>query len=480
MQLAHCLVSSDANPRYLKFFPLVRQAWQNVLGIPVTLALVGHELPDDVAAFRDEILLFEPIEEVHPTFQAQVLRLLVPGNLLGASGAVITSDIDMLPISPEYFWFSVSHLPDHAFASYRPVLHEAQLAVCYCAASSATWRALFGGHNLTSLRHQITAWWRQYGGGFDGRPGCPGWSTDQRLLYQAATAFEHFHALTDTETGFHRLDRVDSFFRKRMAPSEVDSMVGRLSLTLRNRVFNPPDPNKTEKQISDLKRQVYERQFTDFHMPRPYESHRHVIDEVAAPVLRERYTPPKDWYEDRNLVGPEYGTHVIPLLKAVLATTGPVLELGCGDFSTPLLHEVLAGQGRFLLSCDTNRAWLGRFRNLASELHEFLYVPVYGQDENRALHPESWDRVGTSRQWGVVLVDHRPGERRRVDIERLAHLAEILVVHDTEWPGYEYETVFAKFPFRWDARAYRPWTTLVSHRADVTKLDDSEQPPATI
>jgi len=38
----------------------------------------------------------------------------------------------------------------------------------------------------------------------------------------------------------------------------------------------------------------------------------------------------------------DYGTHTTPLLTAVLYTTGDVLELGCGDFSTPMLDTVLS------------------------------------------------------------------------------------------------------------------------------------------
>jgi hypothetical protein len=64
---------------------------------------------------------------------------------------------------------------------------------------------------------------------------------------------------------------------------------------------------------------------------------------------------------NRNMSSSDYGTHIAPLLTAVLATDGPVLELGCGDFSTPLLHAICAKQNRLLVSTDTDKAWLELF-----------------------------------------------------------------------------------------------------------------------
>jgi hypothetical protein len=56
-------------------------------------------------------------------------------------------------------------------------------------------------------------------------------------------------------------------------------------------------------------------------------------------------------HEHGRLLGnPNFGTHTTPLVTAIMHTSGPVLEMGCGDYSTPMLHAILAKQGRFLLS----------------------------------------------------------------------------------------------------------------------------------
>jgi len=60
-------------------------------------------------------------------------------------------------------------------------------------------------------------------------------------------------------------------------------------------------------------------------------------------------------------------------------------------------------------------------------------------------------------------VDHRPGERRKHEIGRLSQSANLIVVHDTEEAGYEYEPVLQSFKHRYDYKLHRPWTTIVSN-----------------
>jgi hypothetical protein len=66
--------------------------------------------------------------------------------------------------------------------------------------------------------------------------------------------------------------------------------------------------------------------------------------------------------------GDGYGTHV-PLLAAVIsgAYVGPILELGTGYFSTPLLHQMCKATGQTLYSLDTSADWIANFRDLAED-----------------------------------------------------------------------------------------------------------------
>jgi len=171
----------------------------------------------------------------------------------------------------------------------------------------------------------------------------------------------------------------------------------------------------------------------------------------------------------RKLKDAEYGTHMVPLITAVVNTSGDVFEMGCGDYSTPLLHTILCKSNRKLLSTDTSKEWLNLFRYLENKNHEFIYVPVYDDDYMLNPQPEKWDKVG-NKKWSVVFIDHRPGERRKYDIWRFKDNAEIVVVHDTENLGYGYEPFLNCYKYRYDYKIYDVFTTLVSNIIDVKKL----------
>jgi hypothetical protein len=139
-----------------------------------------------------------------------------------------------------------------------------------------------------------------------------------------------------------------------------------------------------------------------------------------------------------------YSTHLPLLLRAVAATTGPVLELGMGEGSTPILHEICRTMGRRLVSYDTDSKFVD------------LYAQRYPDQEPEDGHSifqvyrDEWERADIDHPWSVVLIDHRPARRRRHDALRLANLAEYIVCHDTE-PEidrfYRYSTIFSKFKF---------------------------------
>jgi len=166
-----------------------------------------------------------------------------------------------------------------------------------------------------------------------------------------------------------------------------------------------------------------------------------------------------------------YGSHLFPLLVAVVNTDGPILEMGSGHNSTPALHALCSATGRYLLTTETDKKWMNQFSYLEQSWHQFQYVPVYDDDFEVNPKPSLWNSVGANMHWGVVFVDHRPAERRKVDIARLKDQADIIVVHDTEGaPCYDYESVLKTFKYRYDYKKYSPWTTLVSDSIDVVRL----------
>ncbi len=168
---------------------------------------------------------------------------------------------------------------------------------------------------------------------------------------------------------------------------------------------------------------------------------------------------------------PGYGSHVIPLLASFWITDGDILELGSGWYSTPMAHTFSINQDRTILTADTNQNWLQKLTIFKSRLHHFMLVSetsstgAFAKTVNPSQADEvkvtsSWDLVGANHSWSVVFVDHAPGLRRPVDLQRLRGHSELLVTHDTDGTlgrVYKLEEVLASFRHRYSFR-YPSWS----------------------
>ncbi len=169
------------------------------------------------------------------------------------------------------------------------------------------------------------------------------------------------------------------------------------------------------------------------------------------------------------------GTHFPALATVVMNTNGPVLEFGCGDYSTPLLHALCAPKKRLLVSTDTDKYWIALFLDLECEWHKFVHVDAYGtanDPRNTWLHSvnaQEWDKVGHEAHWSVVFVDHAPGSRRPVEVARLRNNADVFIVHDSEDPRYGWEPLLSTFKYKYVYDRYNVTTTIVSDTIDITQ-----------
>lgn len=164
-------------------------------------------------------------------FVSQVIRLIVP-QFVDAE-IVVTSDVDMLVLSPTLLDFSagliISGQTDFVVA--RDVLPSGQYPICYCLASPSTWERVMGPTNATtvgSVLHEIFRE-RVEDSDYDGSRGGSGWFADQETIYarlaQAREAGVRVSLLQDSFTGHQRLDRLNL----RRFPSRVIALKGVLA-----------------------------------------------------------------------------------------------------------------------------------------------------------------------------------------------------------------------------------------------------------
>lgn len=153
--------------------------------------------------------------------------------------------------------------------------------------------------------------------------------------------------------------------------------------------------------------------------------------------------------------GAAYSSHLPVLMTTMLKTQGPVLELGTGVFSTPVLHWMCAPR-RPIVSCESDRLWFDR---VAAAYREYWHDVQLIED---------WDAIHIEWPWSVAFLDHEP-HRRATDLARLKGNASCIVVHDTEVEDHHLEPVLSGFRYRYDWRRMAPWTTVVSDTIDVAQ-----------
>jgi hypothetical protein len=150
----------------------------------------------------------------------------------------------------------------------------------------------------------------------------------------------------------------------------------------------------------------------------------------------------------------KYATHLPALLEMVCSTSGPVLEIGCGHYSTPILHAVLKPSGRALVSIESKLDWLRQFIHLQSEHHQLIHSTRLAECD---------------RQWSVVFVD---GLDRVSMIQRFRDKAEFIVVHDSNDDAphrslYKLEPTISSFIYRKDFTDLDPHTVVLSDRMAI-------------
>jgi len=210
MKLDCIVVACNENPKYLQFWPIVKKAWNQICGIPCFMIYVGNELPLDLQ--NDPfVFLFPPIQEWPTATQAQVIRLLYP-SLLPFEGAVMISDMDMIPLQKDFFVNGFSSFSSHQFVSLRGIdEYHQQIYMCYVGATPSVWKQLFCITNEQDIRNTMRQWATTFPS--NGLHGSLGWCTDQIVLYHKIKEWQQQHpervGLLPLTPYFPRLDRAN-------------------------------------------------------------------------------------------------------------------------------------------------------------------------------------------------------------------------------------------------------------------------------
>lgn len=143
----------------------------------------------------------------------------------------------------------------------------------------------------------------------------------------------------------------------------------------------------------------------------------------------------------------EWSTHIPLLISVLQQSTGPVLELGAGPFSTPMLYWMCFDMGREFVSYDNDLEYVKTLSKFG-----VIYAP-------------DWDAIDITQHWGMAFIDHNV-ERRAPDAARLANNADNVVIHDSQRhldKYFHYKDIYGLFKYKYKYGKVKPHTTVLSN-----------------
>ena len=175
-------------------------------------------------------------------FVAQCIRLLAPTIFKNSN--CITSDIDSLPLSKDYFINSVKNILDSKFIIYRPDgAAKNMIPICWNLAKGSLWSDIFNINSEKDIVKKLKKWYL-----VENKLLKNGWYSDQIILKKSIEKYEKTNQnnvvrLDDKLLNFQRFNRVR--LNQDFQRMELDNVI-----------------------------------FKEFHMPRPYEEHAEIINKV--------------------------------------------------------------------------------------------------------------------------------------------------------------------------------------------------------
>jgi hypothetical protein len=143
MKIDYAVHSSDSNPFYLDFWPLVSRVWREKFGVEPVLLYIdeNHEIPIDETYGR--VIKMKPVPDVPVYLQCLWIRYWWPSQV--PEKVCILSDIDMFPISKHYFVEQIKNVPDDKYVHLNPD-HE-NIPSCYHVAKGKYYKQVLGLHD---------------------------------------------------------------------------------------------------------------------------------------------------------------------------------------------------------------------------------------------------------------------------------------------------------------------------------------------
>lgn len=129
--------SSDSNPYYLDFWPLVSKVWKVRFGIEPLLVFIGDETTP-IDETYGKVIRMKPIDDIPLYLQCQWVRFWIPTQY--PDKVCLISDIDMFPVSKQYFVNQIEPISDSKYVHLNP--NHQFIPVCYHVAKGSMFKEI--------------------------------------------------------------------------------------------------------------------------------------------------------------------------------------------------------------------------------------------------------------------------------------------------------------------------------------------------
>ena len=205
MKLDCVLTAVNENKLYIEFIEFFIKTWNKLYpNVDVKIVLVAKKIPDEFSEYKNNIILFEPIDNISTSSISQIIRLFYPAILNYKNGVLIT-DIDMIPLNNKMYSENIINYTNDKFIYYleNTIFDMKQIAICYNVATPEVWKDIFNIKSLDDIKTYFIKLSKEKKN--------IEWNYDQKLLYLKVNEWNrktnNFVCLKLKDVKYKRLNR---------------------------------------------------------------------------------------------------------------------------------------------------------------------------------------------------------------------------------------------------------------------------------
>lgn len=261
MKIKYCLLATNMNENYHEFIPYVCKMWKELLDVEVKIIFVADIIPEKYDQYKNNVILFKPLENIHTAFQAQCLRLLYP-CLFDTHEGVMIADIDMIPLQKKYYEGLYEIDKDKFIITHKIMLARKQLMMSGNLAIPSTWKEIFKINDINDIKNTLIKWNLMYPN-YDGIRGGVSWNADQEILYNYVTEWNV------VSKRLHVYERKNKQFKEM-----------RFKMKLLNR-------SKNESDMLNFLNEIMDPDFSYIQLCKPFEKYKYFLEWLGQKVLEK-------------------------------------------------------------------------------------------------------------------------------------------------------------------------------------------------